>query len=193
MKILKQTLKFLVLVPHGDVRAELKKYGENLIKNGLKGVYRFPFAAPLAALSRSLTDEELKHTACSLRQEIGINIIYTKETNIVPFSDTWGLCPLALFGPRLELEIPSGLFCDNLKIKRFFSPLTIGTFLIPDSNKDNQHLLAVNQKLDEPLQDRLKFRAAAVANLYLRPVCFDSEIGYKWKIGKLYWLPKSAY
>ena len=182
MKILKQTLKFLVLVPHGDVRAELKKYGENLIKNGLKGVYRFPFAAPLAALSRSLTDEELKHIACSLRQEIGINIIYTKETNIVPFSDTCGLRPLALFGPRLELEIPSGLFCDNSKIKRFFSPLTIGAFLLPDSGKDNQHL--------QPLQKRLKFRAAAVANMYWRSVQIDGEISYKWKIGKLYWLPK---
>jgi len=202
MKKLKLTQKYLVLVPHRDVRVTLQKYSENLIKNGLKGVYKFPLIAPLAELSQSLTDEELKNTACLLRENIGVNIIYTKETNMVPFSENpgtsvtegeaWSLRPLALFGPRLELEIPPDLFCDNLKIKRLFSPLTIGTFLIPDSGKDNQHLIAMNQKFDEPLQEKLKFRAAAIANMYWRSMQIDGEISYKWKIGKLCWLPKKT-
>jgi len=195
MKKSESTQKYLVLVPHRDVRVELRKYSENMIKSGLKGVYEFPLVTPLVSLSKFLTNEELKRTACLLRAAIGNNIIYTKKTNIVTFSETsrsgedGGLCPLALFGPQLDLEIPSGIFNGNLKVKRLFSPLTIGTFLIPDFSPDS----GKNQKLDESLQDKLKFRAAAVANMYWRPVRIDGKIGYKWKIGKLNWLPKNLF
>jgi hypothetical protein len=77
---------------------------------------------------------------------------------------------LFLFGPRLNIEFPSG-----------FSPTILGTCLL--SGEDFS-------KIPKPPQ--ISFRASAVANMYFRPLSIAEAgcEGYEWKIGKLFWLPK---
>jgi len=173
----KQT--FLVLVPHRDVRGELRKYCDLLVKAGLTDVYSFPYTTPLALLSRSLNTEELKKIANSLRDNIGSDKISTGGDITAAFPG----CEkdLNLAGPRLNIVIPLNVFEGGIKkIKTIFSPLIIGCFL----TKDNKKL-----SLEIP-REKLTFRAAAIANMYWRPLQVNDEIYYAWKIGKLCWLPR---
>ena len=62
--------RLLVLVPHRDARLPLRAWSSSLFTAGLQGAWSFPWAAPLARLKRSLTDDELKLLARALRQEI---------------------------------------------------------------------------------------------------------------------------
>jgi len=173
----KQT--FLVLVPHKDVRGELRKYGDLMLKAGLTDIYSFPYIAPLASLSRALNTEELKQIAHSLRKNIGSDKILAEGDAVAAFP-----CDekeLSLNGPRLNIAIPQNVFEGGIKkINALFSPLVIGCFL----TKENKKL-----SLEIP-HEKLTFRAAAIANMYWQPIRLDGEICYKWKIGKLCWLPR---
>jgi hypothetical protein len=206
--------KFLVLVPHRDVRVVLHNYREKLIKEGVTGVYCFPLAAPVAELSRSLTDAELKQIAYLLRETVGEGKINGSEITIGAFSaneedqqiirtNTNG--NMALFGHRLNLEIPGNILGDNTKINTLFSPIIIGGFLIPgfsqELKKDNEQQAGAFQTFDlafwrekfdcfKPLYEKLAFRAAAVANMDWQLFQEGEYIKYRWKIGKLSWLPK---
>jgi hypothetical protein len=170
---------FLVLVPHRDVRGELRKYGDLMVKAGLSDVYSFPYITPLASLSQALDTEELKQIAHSLRKNIGNDKISIEGDAATDFP-----CyerDLSLVGPRLDIEIPRNVFKGGIKkITDIISPLLIGCFL----TKENKKL-----PLEIP-REKLAFRAAAVANMYWRPLQIDGEICYKWKIGKLCWLPR---
>ena len=173
----KQT--FLVLVPHRDVRGVLRKYGDLLVKTGLTDVYPFPYIAPLASLSRALNAGELKQIANSLRKTIGSDKISIEGEAVAAFPGYEK--DLNLTGLRLDIVIPHNVFESGIKkIKTIFSPLVIGCFL----TKDNKKL-----SLEIP-REKLAFRAAAVANMYWRPIRLDGEICYKWKIDKLCWLPR---
>jgi ribosomal protein S27AE len=187
---------FLVLVPHRDTRVELGKYFETRVKAGLCGVYPFPFAAPLASLSKPLTADELKQIAHSLRQAAGESKFICAETSSTSFQIDSGMI---LFGPKILIntDFLSQKHIKTSKIKSFFSTLIIGTWLKllqGSASKENKQLLcepdAANQKGDAPLQN-LAFRAAAVANMYWQPFSEDGEVAFKWKIGKLLWLPKA--
>jgi len=173
----KQT--FLVLVPHRDIRGELRKYGDLLIKAGLTDVYSFPYVAPLASLSWSLNTGELKQIANTLRDNIG-------SGKLSAGGDAAAVFPgyekkLTLCGPCLDIVIPRNVFkCGIKKITDIFSPLVIGCFLIKDNKKISLEIS----------HDKLAFRAAAIANMYWRPLRIDGEICYEWKIGKLCWLPR---
>jgi len=173
----KQT--FLVLVPHRDVRGELRKYGELMLKAGLTDVYSFPYIAPLASLSRALNAGELKQIAHSLRKNIGSEKISAESDAAAAFP-----CrekDLTLNGPCLNIVIPKNVFEGGIKkINAIFSPLVIGCFLM-NNNKKTASVIP---------REKLSFRAAAVANMYWRPLRLDGEICYKWKIGKLCWLPR---
>jgi len=173
----KQT--FLVLVPHKDVRGELRKFGNLMIKKGLADVYPFPYIAPLASLSRALNKEELKQIAHSLRDNIGSDKISAEGDAATDFPGYEK--DLSLIGPSLNIAIPQNVFDGGIKkINFLFSPLIIGCFL----TKDNKKLI-----LEIP-REKFVFRAAAIANMYWRPLHIDGEICYKWKIGKLCWLPR---
>jgi len=212
---------YLVLVPHRDVRVELRKYGENLVINGLSGVYCFPWVVPLALLSSPLITDELKYVARSLRDFLGDEKIMAGEISNVTFQT--GNENMELFGARLELDIPNTVFelsassshkdtethkndsgCKN--IKNLISPHIIGSFLIPeinvDMNKDNKQQLCIfahkinrasglREKFSIPIP-HLSFRAAAVANMFWQPVETNGEMSFKWKIGNLSWLPKKT-
>jgi hypothetical protein len=173
----KQT--FLVLVPHKDVRGELRKYGDLMLKTELTDVYSFPYVVPLAYISQALSTEELKQVAHSLRKTAGSGKISAEGDGIISFPGYEK--NLSLVGPSLNITIQQNVFKSGIKkIDTLFSPLLIGCFL----TKNNKKL-----SLEIPLE-KLAFRAAAVANMYWRPLQIDGEICYKWKIGKLCWLPR---
>ncbi|WP_461256119.1 hypothetical protein [Treponema sp. R80B11-R83G3] len=175
----KQT--FLVLVPHRDVRGELRKYGDLLVKTGLTDVYPFPYIAPLASLSRALNAEELKQIAHSLRKNIGSGKISAEGDAVTAFPGYEK--DLSLIGPSLNIAKAQNVFESGIKkINNIFFPIVAGCFLTKDNNK-----LSLLSEI--PLK-RLEFRSSAVANLYWRPLQIDGEICYKWKIGKLCWLPR---
>jgi hypothetical protein len=175
----KQT--FLVLVPHRDVRGELRKYSDLLVKAGLKDAYSFPYIAPLASLSQALNEGELKQIAHSLRKNIGSDKISAEENAVTAFPGYEK--DLNLTGPRLNIVIPHSVFEGGIKkIKAFFSPLVIGCFLTNDNKK-------LGSLLEIP-REKSEFRAAAIANMYWLPLQVNGEIFYKWKIDKLCWLPR---
>ncbi|MCL1958801.1 MAG: hypothetical protein FWF68_04300 [Spirochaetes bacterium] len=177
----KLTHKFLVLVPHRDIRVELQKNCDSALKAQLADVYTFPRVTPLASLSQALEDGELKQIARSLRTHIGKNKIFAQENAVTDFP-----CykkNVYLCGPRLDIDTHQDFFKNiSKKIKYIFPSFVIGCFLKSEDNT----------KLDifcETSQKKLEFRAAAVANMYWKALKINGEICYKWKIGKLCWLP----
>jgi len=212
----------LVLVPHQDVRVELRKYSDSLLKAGYHGFYSFPWVAPLASLSQPLSTEELKHCAHSLREAINGEKIIAEKESFTAFHA--GETEMALFGPQLNLifENQSGLpqmgaqaifgspldVCLKdaaLKIINIFSPVITGIYLLPkdknlhDKNLQNKNLrgasLPAHGNFSCLPPPEFSFRAFAIANMYWQPVLVETEgctVGYKWKIGKLCWLPRKA-
>jgi len=177
---------FLVLVPHQDARAELQKYSDSMIKNGLSGVYSFPHAAPLASLLKPLNVNELKQTARSLRDYAGKEKFLAAETSVCEFNT--GGEKMNLFGPRLNLKNPLNVYNNGHKkidkFDSFFSEVIIGSFLLPKTSEQSRILLQLQ------INKEISFRAAAIANMAICPVTINDESGYKWKIGKLCWLPR---
>ncbi|MCL2243528.1 MAG: hypothetical protein FWC03_03560 [Treponema sp.] len=188
----KRNAFFLALVPHRDARVLAGKYSDALIKAGLTGVYKFPCVAPAAVLPRPLCDDELKKIAFSLREDMGMGKFSVTKTSDVKFSA--GTEEMTLFGPSLDHGLSTSMLTnDAVKIKKILSPLVIGAYLLPASHPDYSKVLAENsgQRLSSvmPNCDRLEFRAAAVANMFWRPFEKGDKKGFKWKIGKLFWLP----
>ena len=181
-----KTQIFLVLVPHTDARYELQKHSDSLIKNGLSDAYPFPHAAPLAELSKSLNDDELKKTARALRETAGKEKFRAEETSSI--SIKINNKEMALNGFKLDLcaACASGIAAG--KIKKIFSPVIIGEFLNPKGAGQNvRDGLCASQPKNYP---DINFRAAAVANMHWKPININGEYYFKWKIGKLFWLPR---
>lgn len=172
--------KLLVLVSHRDIRSILRKYSESLFRAGYSGAYFFPWAAPLAALSRFLSEDELKRCARAIREASAARgcKISAVENDAIELDSR-----LSLFGPRLDITFPQDAFGEASKIIRVFTPPVIGACLFTSSD-------AAAPVLPPPA---LSFRAAAVANMiWLAKGSPDPGSGKfycKWKIGKLCWLP----
>jgi hypothetical protein len=165
---------FLVLVPHRDIRFILRKYSETLFKTGFSDAFYFPWVVPVALLSAPLSKDELRHCARVYREAVGKDKIIAVQSAVVEYLDT------ALFGPRIEPNIPQCIFNESaaLKVKRRIVPSVIGSCL-------NDH--------PPPEPPQITFRAAAFANMYWKPLdCGAQGVrGNKWKIGRLIWLPKN--
>jgi len=166
----------LVLVPHRDVRLTLRKYSGDLFKAGFSGAYHFPWVAPLAALSQPLNDEELKHFSCALREIIGSKI-YADKAAVCAFEKD------AIFGPLIDIGDLSGALGNaSEKVTEIFAHPVIGSCLLSAAEAENAAL---------PAPPQLSFRAAAVANMHWKRTEKHSALGVKWKIGKLFWLPRA--
>ena len=180
----KLSTHFLVLVPHRDTRLKLQKYSEKLVKSGLKNVYNFPCVAPIAVLSRPLTALELKQIASSLRKFIGMNKMITKEVSTAEFP--LNTEKLTITGPLLIPDF-SHFFTqknkDQKTFKKLFSPILIGTFLLPENKKQQ---FEGNPALEESV-----FGAASITNMHWKTIKTNNVISYKWEIEKLQWLPKA--
>ncbi|MDR0487448.1 MAG: hypothetical protein LBG91_04300, partial [Treponema sp.] len=100
-----QAQTFLVLVPHRDVRLKLRKWSGSLFMAGIQGAYHFPWAAPLALLTRPLDTPELKHCARILRDTAGGVKISARECSCAALPLTGKDRPV-IFGPRLDLALP---------------------------------------------------------------------------------------
>jgi hypothetical protein len=182
----------------------LRAWSGALFAAGVYGAWSFPWAAPLAILSRPLSAGELKHCARALREQslAGSNDgkIKTGPAACAAFpAGCFGAAEgsAALFGPVFDIAVPSGLFPARVsgKIIRRFSPPVLGSALVWGSAPAQNAL---------PGPPELSFRAAALANMIFRPLGAgdgggdisiggaDTQIGdcsFEWKIGKLYWLP----
>ena len=183
MKTKKQRAKiFLVLVPHRDIRLVLRNYSAALFKAGYAGAFHFPWVAPLFALSRPFNEDELKHAARVLRDIAGEGKIPVSQSATVDFPINGN--NTVIFGPSLNFAIHSETLCASKKIESVFSPPVIAA-LFCEAGYDYSAI---------PAPPQLSFRAAAVANMYWRPLRNNAGeqpntvIGYKWKIGKLCWL-----
>lgn len=93
---------------------------------------------------------------------------------------------LTIHGPCLNLTISDDLLSvTKNKAAGIFPLILAGVFL---TLKDTGKQLCISV----PPLDKLEFRAAAIANMHWKKVKINGEIAYKWKIGKLSWLPKKV-
>jgi hypothetical protein len=188
------------LVPHRDSRRRLRDWSASLFAGGFSGAWSFPWAAPLAVLSRPFSAGELKHCARRLREAARLGggnsegAIKTGPASGAAFPGGLGRAfsgpgragfdgpeQAVLFGPALDLAVPESAFISGAAskiISRFPRPV-IGSCLLWDSAPD------------EPPPPALTFRAAALANMIYRPPEGAANGGclVTWKIGALYWLP----
>jgi len=174
--------QFLVFVPHRDTRLVLRNYSKTLLKAGFTGACWFPWAAPLALLSRPLDPQELKKLAHAIRKSAINGKFNAEEAKTIPFP--YGENDGFLYGPRLDLSLPQDFSING--ISHFYTTTVIGACLLQDE-KNTDAL---------PCPPKLSFSAAAVANMVWQPVNLSAEnsqqtaFGYKWETGKLFWLPK---
>ncbi|MDR0585599.1 MAG: hypothetical protein LBG57_14790 [Treponema sp.] len=185
-------LRLLILIPHRDARLPLRFYSASLFAAGFCGAWSFPWAAPLAILSRSFSAAELKHCAHALREQSiaggGDGKIKTGPAARAVFPESV-LANAAVFGPALDIALPDAAFTLEAaaKITYRFSPLVLGVALTRSS------------ETAAPEAPALSFRAAALANMVYRPLsatagALDSPppedaYSFEWKIGESRWLP----
>ena len=180
-------MKLLVLVPHHEARLPLRYWSASLFSAGLPGAWSFPWLAPLACLNRSLSPDELKRLALTLRQQINENggkfITGSPALTAFPGIDP-GSKTLSIFGLKLNIDL-SGIFNkpDNNALKVLFSPPLIGAGILYGTLPEYL-----------PTPPEVSFRAAALANMSLRPLSQDKggqdNYSFEWRIGQLHWLPK---
>jgi len=174
------SLQLLALVPHRDIRKTLRAWSASLFSGGMSGAWSFPWVMPIAALNRPLSGEELKNRALILRRTIGLSggKCTTGPSAIAALSDN-----VSAFGPTVNIVLSDSFFAfEDNAVERRISPFVIGAALCqaeaaPDVNPPH-----------------LSFRAAALANIYFRPLLSHNgaynEFSFEWEIGKLHWLPK---
>jgi len=183
-------MMFLALIPHRDARLQARKWSGSLFNAGFGGAYSFPWASPLALLSRHLTAGELKHCAGLLREESprlnNGKISAGKAASIVLCENTQAGHPVIL-GQSLDLVFSDCAMSPGAaeKVKCLFPPLIGSCLLLPGDSVPADAL---------PQPPKISFRAAALANMSLSyaPALNGSSVFSKWKIGKLYWLPSTS-
>jgi len=204
-----QQYRFLVLVPHPEIRQKIRAWSERLYSAGLWGAWSFPHAAPLALLSRALNPAELKRCASLLRTEnpgsgnstgnCTIRSLAPARSALNGDVDIFGL-ELDIHTERLEQSLAVG------KILRRLSPPVLGAALVPKTCDEcppsptftaqahtGAHRNDVSPMVEHP---RLVFSAAALANMSFEPLPSSSphagrNYSFRWKIGRLYWLPSA--
>jgi hypothetical protein len=173
------SLRLLVLVPHRDVRGVLRAWSASLFSAGLPGAWAFPWVMPIAALNRPLSGAELKNRALMMRRDLSGGKITTGPSSAAALLDN------SVFGPAVNIVLSDSFFAfdDNILARRI-SPLVIGAALcqadtLPGINRPAPYL---------------SFRAAALANMSLRPLPSHNgacnDFSFEWEIGKLHWLPR---
>jgi hypothetical protein len=187
-------LRFILLLPHRDCGKILRAYSRRLFAEGFLGAYSFPGALPLGIVSRPFTPEELKTLALTLREftlsDDGKIRAGTPERAFPEEGPARGeaeLPGLSFFGPSLSLPppvLPPSAFPPELLCFRLSSPVlcaALGSRNMPEG--------------PFPPAPAFSFRAAAVANMILRPLPGgdgDENFGglsFEWKIGRRVWLP----
>ena len=165
----KALIRYIVLVPHRDAVKILDEYRQKLFAAGFEGALSFPSVSPLALVSRPFKREELKGLAGNIRRvcnENGGKFLADKNALNPPF-----------FGPRLNLSVNGTIFPESAKKKilEILSPALLCAALVKSESP------ALCEEFN------LSFRAAALANLAVRPLA--GEYSLEWKLGPPVWLP----
>lgn len=164
--------RFIALVPHANARAEFNTYRREAARTAGNRVYTFPAAAPVALLTAPASRTELKRLAALFRLQShkngGDGRIVTGQISSIKLPDG-----KTLAGPCLSLEPPP--IPESMALAESFPKLILGVGIFSDMPKL------------PPLQRPVKFAAAALANMVLRPLQYEQS--YEWTIGEPQWLP----
>jgi hypothetical protein len=182
----------------------------------MAGAWSFPWAAPLACLSRPLTAAELRDAAFSLRELArgGDGKIRAEAAALSPLpvflfprhadgtpGEPGGWGSLAVYGLRLELagfEQALGGGAAS-KARYWFSPPVLGAALVDAAGREAGMTPGAPGPDLCPAPPPLSFRAAALANMSFTPLgAGERAYSFEWNIGPLRWLPsvktkKSGY
>jgi hypothetical protein len=185
-----------VLIPHRDIRKQIRAWSGELFAAGMAGAWSFPWAAPLVCLSRPLTAAELRDAAFTLRElQRGGDGKIRAETAAVsrlpgflfpphagePPGQPGGRGSPAVYGLRLDLAGFEQALGGGAASKAlyWFSPPVLGAALVDASGPDPC-----------PAPPPVSFRAAALANMSFTPLdAGERAYSFEWNIGPLRWLP----
>jgi len=177
--------RFIILIPGMDTQKVLNEYQDALFAKGFYGALSFPPVAPLAELSRPLNRDELKELAGNIRK---LSLAHDGKISSAGIGVNDGFGEYSFFGPRLDLPVNlpvielSGETARDKIARGFFPPVLCAALV--HSGK-------------EPLPEEgpaLSFRAAALANLAIRPLPGGTSgetqaFSFEWRMGDPIWLP----
>ena len=202
MNTKKVTFRYIILIPHRDARNRLDEYRQKLFGSRVPGAFSFPAAAPLAEVSKSFSQEELKELAQNIRRltvDSGGKILSAGTSDMVKTRH------FSFFGPALNLSIGEESFPETAreKIVRVFNPPKLCAAIVqPDDKPIEEPLPAFGSMAGSAAALlALSFRAAALANLDMLPLAsgvFRNEVSsvpgysYEWKMSPPVWLPKAG-
>jgi hypothetical protein len=173
-------LRFLALIPHRDARRLLRDWSARLFAAGMSGAWAFPWAAPLALLSRPLGPGELRDAAFALREanRAGDGKFRGGAPETLPLPDF-----PSVYGLSLNLVFPGLGGSAAGALVRPLAPV-LGAALTggPEQYPGPPDPL--------PPPPETAFRAAALACLICRSRPLGSgALVAEWKIGRARWLP----
>ena len=167
-----EVYRFVALVPHADARAEFGRYCRESFSAGGTDLCSFPAVAPVALVSAPASRPGLKELAALFRRQCYINggngRISTGQISELRLPDG-----KTLAGPRLSVEPPP--FPEGLPLVESFPALILAAGIFS------------SVPALPPLRKPVRFSAAAVANMVLRPLPYKQS--YEWTIGEPHWLP----
>jgi hypothetical protein len=176
--------RFAVLIPHRDSRRLLENYRSSLFAAGCRGAYSFPVLVPLASLTRPLKPPELKALASFLR-EASLKNERSGKITTTAMTEVQSPGVFRFRGPALDLPPPPWSRIASDAVYRPFPVLVLCAALVGSEEPELKTALP-----DPPF---IAFRAAAVANMVIKALPSGAEgYSFKWRIGKLFWLPRSG-
>jgi hypothetical protein len=160
MKTDMRKLYLAVLIPHRDMEGALKAQSRFLFAAGLSGARSFPHVVPLGLLSRPLPSAELRALAAAIRAE---TLKEGRDGRICLGKPILVPCPglPAFYGPALDLRAQS----LSWKPLHPFPLLGLCTALAAPADEDR-----LGKAGEPPPLSPSWFRAAALANMVLRPL-----------------------
>ncbi len=186
---------FALFVPHRDCRKYAVPLKEALFSTGCYGAFSFPFAVPLALLSRPLLKSELKSAAVLLRRAVGNNFAVGDEWAVTCFGG------LRFGGQRLLTPILAQddflktLFPHNAVAEFCPLPLLTAAILRDDGLGEHNEDISFQEKrfLDEfkNLKKLDTFTAGYAANLEMRALS-DDGCSFEWRVTESAWMPRAG-
>ena len=174
MKTQKKPNRLIILIPHRDSLKAFADYRQKLFFSGFLGAYSFPLCAPLAEVSRPFSQDELKKLARNLREMRENGKIHSTKAAIVDWPGKF-----SFFGPLLDIPADESVFPRETreKVLNCFLPPVLNVALLEGEITQNS--------IDAPA---LSFRAAFLANLFVRPLD-ETGLSFEWRMSEPVWLP----
>jgi len=178
--------RFVILIPGMDTRKLLHEYQDALFAKGFHGALSFPPSAPLAELSSPFNRDELKELAGNIRK---LSMSHDGKISSAENGVNDGFGKYSFFGLRLDFPANHLVIEESLSeaargkiVRVLFPPVLCAALVHPGEN---------------PLPKEgpaLSFRAAALANLAIRPLPGGTSgeapaFSFEWKMGEPVWLP----